>query len=211
MRARSVGRRTGRNYPLNLENRGAEPTGTWDERTAWCRHAGSGDRPAADERQKQAAASTAAASQSRPTQGTAQRRYLRSARGGTGRRLTGRVLQPSRSTPASRECWPCLHTGRPSSAAISFSLDRISLGAVSGRRGAAGRHDRGPTREMLAQRRAICCQRVAQDGRIPVRGLRYGVWRYRGADPRHPHGLLTTPQRQVLATSWVRVGEVCLT
>jgi hypothetical protein len=41
---------------------------------------------------------------------------------------------------------------------------------------------------------AICCQRVTQDGCIPVDGLRYGVWRYRDADPRHPHGLTTLHQ-----------------
>jgi hypothetical protein len=63
-----------------------------------------------------------------------------------------------------------------------------------------------PTREVLAQRLAICCQRVAQDGRIPVRGLRYGVWRYRDADPRHPHGFLTTLHQSWsrFCGSWVR-------
>jgi hypothetical protein len=48
-----------------------------------------------------------------------------------------------------------------------------------------------PARKVLAQRLAICCQRVAQDGCILVGGLRYGVWRYRDG-PRHPHGFLTT-------------------
>jgi hypothetical protein len=60
-----------------------------------------------------------------------------------------------------------------------------------------------PPREVLAQSVAICWQRVAQDGCIPAGGLRYGVWRYRDADadPRHPHGFLTT-----LHQSWSARG-----
>jgi hypothetical protein len=150
--ARSAGlREDGAELPFNnLENRGAEPTRTWDEPVSpcWMRRVARGSIAA----RRRFYNSIAISSHARHN-AAGEAAALRSRHEGPrwDRQAVDRAACCNTSLQRTRARARCRAQRRPASMghgsgrepAISFRLHPISSGAAKGRRGAAGRHDLG--------------------------------------------------------------------